>query len=68
MSTEPTPDQRAATIGVFKNIVNLLEHGMFFGHGAGYVVEAIGFLKANVAAMEGAQPAQPLHAVEEPKS
>lgn len=50
---DPTPEQKAATAGIFKNIVNILEHGMFFGSNAGYVAEAIGFLKANITAIEG---------------
>ncbi len=54
---DPTPEQKAATAGIFKNIVNLLEHGLFFGSNAGYVAEAIGYLKANIAHME--KPVEP---------
>jgi hypothetical protein len=48
-----TAEQKAQTANIFKNIVNLLQHGMFFGHNAGYVAEAIGFLEANIKAIEG---------------
>ncbi len=45
----PTPEQNAATANVMKNIAELLKHGMFFGHNAGYVHEALGWLDRMVA-------------------
>jgi hypothetical protein len=50
--SEATPDQKAATAGIFKNMINLFERGLWFGEYGGLVAEAIGFLKANVAAIE----------------
>ena len=66
--SDPTPEQKTATAGIFKNIVNLLEHGLFFGSNAGYVAESIGFLKANIAHIEAAEqkPAEPPKVAEEP--
>ncbi len=69
--SEPTVEQRAQTRDIFKNIVQILEHGMFIGINSGYVAEAIGFLNANIKAMEAmeameAKPIEPLSAVEDP--
>jgi len=50
--TAPTAEQKAATAGIFKNIKTLLEKGLFFGEYGGLVGEAIGFLNANIAAIE----------------
>ncbi len=50
--SEPTAEQKAATAGIFKNMINLFEKGLWFGEYGGLVAEAIGFLKANIAAIE----------------
>lgn len=41
----PTEAERAATANVLRNIANLLKGGLFFGHNAGYVQEALGWLE-----------------------
>ncbi len=50
--SDPTIENKLATLRIFKNIVQLLEHGLFFGHGAATVADSIGFLNANIVAIE----------------
>ncbi len=50
--SDATAEQKAATAGIFKNMVTLFEKGLWFGEYGGLVAESIGFLKANIAAIE----------------
>ncbi len=59
--SEPTPEQKATAVSRYKAIIDLLNNGLFFGHGAALVADSIGFLSAIVNAME--PPAETLAAV-----
>ena len=50
--SDPTHDQKTATLRIFKNIAQLLEHGLFFGHAGATIADSIGFLNANIVAIE----------------
>ncbi len=63
--SEPTPEQKTAALARYKGIIELLNHGLFFGHGAGQVHDAIGFLSAIVNAMDSIVNHAPPHIVPE---
>lgn len=60
-ATQPTKTSEIPVANYFKTILDLLKGGMFPGACAGAVTQSIGFLEANIKAME----AQPLSVVKD---